>query len=102
MSRRTRFGASLRNHRHIDRHAEIVAGRTDKASGDRNCLPDVAGDSDAYQVATADGPMGWVVCDPAGAWQVDIGPGMCGPAPDGGGVAVVGSRIVEIPGHDPS
>ena len=55
MSRRTRFGAALPNHRDVDRLAEIIVGRADKAAGDWNCVADVAGDGYAYQIGIGTG-----------------------------------------------
>src|SRR5712692_3887419 len=93
-------GRGLRGHRDIDRHAEIAAGGADKAAGDGDSLTDVAGDGDADQVATAYGPVRWIIGNPAGARQVDIGPCVGRPGADDAGGVVVRGGIVEIPRHD--
>jgi mono/diheme cytochrome c family protein len=49
-SGRRRLRLFFRNHRYIDGHAEIVAGRADKTAGDRNRLADVTSDGNAYQI----------------------------------------------------
>jgi hypothetical protein len=57
MSRRRRFGTPLRNYCHINGHAEIVAGRADKATINRNGLADIAGHRNPYQIAAVDLPV---------------------------------------------
>ena len=60
-SRTKALSASLRDHRYINCHAKILAGRTDKGSGDGNRLTDVPGDGNSYQVNAADRPVCGVI-----------------------------------------
>src|SRR5580704_1748534 len=88
-----------RDHRYVDRHAEIISWRADKAAGDGDCLTDVTRDRNAYQVAAADRPVRWVVSDPAGARKIDVGPRVRSPRARCSRGMTIGRRIVQIPGH---
>ncbi len=90
----------LRNHRNIDRHAEIVVGHADEAAGNGDRLIDIAGDGDADQIGTANRAIGRVIGNPAGAGEIDVGPCMRRAGADGDAGLTVGRRVVEISGHD--
>jgi hypothetical protein len=60
-SRWRRLGAALRDHGDIHGHAKIIASRADKTAPYRNCLADIAGDGNAYQIAAVDRPIRRVV-----------------------------------------
>jgi hypothetical protein len=72
MSRRRSFSTSFRNHRHIDGHTKVIAGRADKTATHRYGLADIAGDGNAYQIVAVDRPIRQVVCNPAGARKADV------------------------------
>ena len=88
--------AALRCYGDLNGHTQIAIGSADKIAGDRNCLTDVAGDRNANQVAAVDGAVGRVIRDPAGAWNIDIGPRVCR-----SGAACRAQRIIQITGYDP-
>jgi hypothetical protein len=96
MSLRRSISTSFRDHCHIDGHVKEIAPRADKTAPYWNRLADIAGDGNAYQIAVVDGPVRRVVRGPAGAREVDLGPCMRCPGPDGGGIAVVGRTLTRM------
>src|SRR5262249_32497398 len=89
----------LRRHRHLDRHAEKIRGGAEIASRNWNGLGRIARHRDTDQILSGDENVGWVVFDPAGARQIDLGPRV-GRRNGLRRVAAVERRIVEIPADE--
>src|SRR5580700_1790252 len=83
----------------IDCHAEIAARGADKAAADGNGLTDVARNGNANQIQAADRAIRWIVRDPTGARNVDVGPRVSRSRTDCGRRNTVGMRPVEVSGH---
>src|SRR3984957_3739038 len=78
---------SLFDHADRDIHGQEGRGLPDESTPQRQNVCVIPSHRDSDQIAIADNAIGWIEIDPAGAWKVDLQPGV-------GGAAAAGTRFI--------